>query len=361
MISIIITAYNNQKYIHECLESTIRSCGDIEYEILIGIDNCPLTLKSIFKNKKKYKNIKIIYFPNRNGTYIIRNSLVEMTNFDNILFFDSDDVMKENMISDIVNNIEKFDCIKPMLCAFKDGEDYTLPKFNTPKTSFGEGVFAIKKHVFNQMNGFEPWVCAADSEFNWRLRENNKTFKYLQRVSFYYRRHATNLTAGDETGMRSKLRMKYHILTKNKKTNKLFQPLSEMVKSSFVFIDEDNFNDFLVNHTTNEVETQITDEPNKMALFSIFNKEPNKMVLFSIFNKEPKKIEEVPIREKQRIVSDNPLFNLLKNKEKVTEVNIVTEQRKNIEQIKQKTKRQINDEFNPPKPNRRLDLPRLRF
>jgi hypothetical protein len=60
-------------------------------------------------------------------------------------------------------------------------------------------------------------------------------------------------------------------------------------------------------------------------------------------------------------VSDNPLFNLLKNKEKVTEVNRVTEQRKNVEQIKQKTKRQINDEFNPPKPNRRLDLPRLRF
>jgi len=348
MISIIITAYNNQKYIHECLESTIRSCGDIEYEILIGIDNCPLTLKSIFKNRKKYKNIKIMYFPNRSGTYIIRNSLVEMTIFDNILFFDSDDVMKESMMSDIVYNIEKFDCIKPMLCAFKDGEDYTLPKFNAPKTSFGEGVFAIKKHVFNQMNGFEPWVCAADSEFNWRLRENNKTFKYLQRVSFYYRRHLTNLTAGDETGMRSQLRMKYHILTKNKKNNKLFQPLSEMVKSSFVFIDEDNFNDFLVNHTTNEVEVQITDELNKT-------------VLFSIFNKEPKKIEGVPIREKQRVVSDNPLFNILKNKQKVTEVDRVTEQRKNVEQIKQKTKRQINEEFNPPKPNRRLDLPRLRF
>ena len=60
-------------------------------------------------------------------------------------------------------------------------------------------------------------------------------------------------------------------------------------------------------------------------------------------------------------LSDNPLFNLLKNKEKVTEVDRVTEQRKNVEQIKQKTKRQINDEFNPPKPNRRLDLPRLRF
>jgi len=348
MISIIITAYNNPKYIHECLESTIRSCGDIEYEILIGIDNCPLTLKSIFKNRKKYKNIKIIYFPNRVGTYIIRNSLVEMTIFDNILFFDSDDVMKESMISDIVYNIEKFDCIKPMLCAFKDGEDYTLPKFNTPKTSFGEGVFAIKKRVFNQMNGFEPWVCAADSEFNWRLRENNKTFKYIQRVSFYYRRHATNLTAGDETGMRSKLRMKYHILTKNKKTNNLFQPLSEMVKSSFVFINEDNFNNFLVDHTTNEVDTQNIDESNKM-------------VLVSIFNKEPKKIEEVPIREKQKVVSDNPLFNILKKREKVTEVDRITEQRRNVEQIKQKTKRQINEEFHPPKPNRRLDLPSIRI
>ena len=85
-------------------------------------------------------------------------------------------------------------------------------------------------------------------------------------------------------------------------------------------------------------------------------------MIIVVFNKIPKKINTEPEKiKKQRVVSDNPLFNLLKNKEKVTEVDRVTEQRKNVEQIKQKTKRQINDEFNPPKPNRRLDLPRLRF
>jgi glycosyltransferase involved in cell wall biosynthesis len=54
MISIIVTAYKNTSYIKETLESIINSCGDLEYEILIGIDNCIETMKFLISIKNQY-------------------------------------------------------------------------------------------------------------------------------------------------------------------------------------------------------------------------------------------------------------------------------------------------------------------
>lgn len=353
MISIIVTAYNNKNYIHECLQSIIESCGDVDFEILLGIDNCTSTLKSVFKKHKKYKNLKILFFKNRVGTYIIRNSLVPISKYDNILFFDSDDIMKKNMINDLLFNMKKYDCVKPMFSGFKDEDDITLPKFNTQKNTFGEGVFAINKNVFNEMNGFEPWVCAADSEFNWRLRMNNKTFKYIERVCFYYRRHSTSLTTNQETGMRSKLRMKYHILTKNKKNTKSFSPLDEMVVSKFIEITNHNIDNFLIDQLNPSFEI-----PEDKGPLDVNN---NENVISLIFNKTPKKVVEPNKKPKVQIVSNNPINNILVRKPKVVDKDKITKQRQNIINIKQKTNREVFNEIHPSKPNRRLDLPNIRL
>ena len=59
MISIITTIYNNDKYLVEALNSFIESCNGYDYEILIGIDNCKISLKHIltiikYENKTYY-------------------------------------------------------------------------------------------------------------------------------------------------------------------------------------------------------------------------------------------------------------------------------------------------------------------
>ena len=35
-----------------------------------------------------------------------------------------------------------------------------------------DAVIAIKKDVINQLNGFYPWKCGADTEFAYRLEHN---------------------------------------------------------------------------------------------------------------------------------------------------------------------------------------------
>lgn len=57
MITIITTAFNNTEFIEECLDSIINSSKNLEFELLVGIDNCEKTLFKCFEIKK---NIQIM-------------------------------------------------------------------------------------------------------------------------------------------------------------------------------------------------------------------------------------------------------------------------------------------------------------
>jgi glycosyltransferase involved in cell wall biosynthesis len=291
MISIIITAFNNDKYIDECLYTVVDSFKDYEYEILLGIDNCEITTKHILKNYPGFsKNIKFYFFNDRYGTYIIRNTLVGEAKYDTILFFDSDDVMLPAMSNFIVKYSKNFDMIKPMLSQFKDTYNINDPNLLTRKTTFGEGVFAIKKSVFYEMNGFEPWVCAADSEFNWRVRSNGKSVRLIDQVCFLYRRHSESLTNNNQTNLRSRLRYQYHLITNNKKAKNDFKPLEKLVTGDFTILSE---------YTNEDLELMYKTGINDLSEIVLYRelKERSKNAINMVLNKTPRKVIDKVVKE----------------------------------------------------------------
>jgi len=329
MISIIITAFNNDKYIDECLYSVVDSFKDYDYEILLGIDNCEITTNHILNNYKGHsKNIKFYFFKERYGTYIIRNTLVKETKYENLLFFDSDDVMLPVMSKLIIKYMSHFDMIKPMLSQFKDKYNLNDPKLLTQKTTFGEGVFGIKKSLFFEMNGFEPWICAADSEFNWRVMCNGKRIKHVEQVCFLYRRHSESLTNNNDTNLRSRLRHEYHLITKNKKIKNECQPIPKLVVGEFLILNEYSDEDLEIIYKTGISNiSEITlyrelKEKSKIALESIFTKTPRKIVN-KIINKEEKTIKEI---NKNTI---NSILNRDKNTPKILTPQPKTQQHNN--------------------------------
>lgn len=230
-ISIIIPTYNNELFIDQSIESIIKSCGDIKYEILVGIDNCEKTLDHI-KNKNYNQFIRFFYFNKNIGPYIIRNTLSKLSKTNNILlFFDSDDVAKENMINDIMLEFNNFDCVRPMYHNFSGELNVNNVKFNKHSGLWGEGVFAIKKDIFIHFNGFEPWFCAADTDFMVRLYKNNIKIKLTNILMFYRRLHDKGLTSQSSTGYGSQLRKEYSEII-NAKT--YFGPLPEMFTEDYV-------------------------------------------------------------------------------------------------------------------------------
>jgi len=228
-VSIIVPTFDNVEFIDDCVNSIIESCRGIKYEILIGIDNCPNTLKHI-KTKSYNQNTKFYYFNENVGPYKIKNTLSLISKSNSLIFFDSDDLMRPNMVQNIVYKLKSYDCVKPKYGEFGENHRHN----NNNSNNWGEGVFGIRKSIFSHYNGFEPWRCAADSDFMGRLTHNKVRMYLSQEILFDRRIHSKNLTLTDETGFMSEVRAKYIKISKSRTD---FGPLPTLSVSEFKILD----------------------------------------------------------------------------------------------------------------------------
>ena len=192
MISVIMPAYKAVKYIDESINSLQGA------EILVGVDSCQETLDHL---KGKF-NIRLFYFPKNVGPYVIKNTLIDKASCDNILFFDADDVLAEGALHKIEEHLENTDYVKLNYINF-------YKKIVKQGRKMSDAVIAIKRDVFNQLNGFYPWVCGADTEFHQRLEYNKLKHKIFSDVAYYRRLHGDNLTMRESTKHGSPIRNKY--------------------------------------------------------------------------------------------------------------------------------------------------------
>ena len=208
-ISIIIPTYNNIEYLDESINSIINSGKKYNIEILVGIDGCQKTLDYV-KQKIYPEFVNFYYFNSNNGPYIVKNTLSKITNSNKILFFDSDDIIEKESIQKLINLSRDYQVVRPKYV------DFNLNR-KTLGTNHGEGVFMIDKKLFLDMNGFEPWRVAADTEFMNRVRLKNVKTYLTPEILFKRRIHPQGLTSRKDTGIGSTLRNKYIQLMNNKK------------------------------------------------------------------------------------------------------------------------------------------------
>lgn len=205
-LSIIITAYNSQDFIEECLDSiqnqTYFKYND-KYEILLGIDACEKTLKKVNVIRKKYKNLKVFYASENGGTYRMRNSLWIRAKYDNLLFFDSDDVMPEDFVGGNMKYIDDYGFIRYRIMTFTNGKSkikHTLPNW------YAMGSIFIKKSILKILNGFRDERISMDMDLI--LRAKKFGVKEFQNANsfFWYREHQNQLTKDKSTSLKSQQR-----------------------------------------------------------------------------------------------------------------------------------------------------------
>lgn len=224
MISIIIPAYKAQSYIHSCIESIYNQ--NIELEVLVGIDNCRETYNVI---KGVYPHVRLFYFNEQVGPFVIKNTLVDEAIYENILFFDADDVMETNVLKDIIEVLKNKDYIKLKYINFYDGR-----KIDKKGNVMDDAIVAIKKQLFNNFNGYYPWMCAADTELRMRLEHCNANRGSVPNVVYYRRLHGNNLTLSKQTGHGSPIRESYKdIINKNTRDKNWPHPLTKTVTNDY--------------------------------------------------------------------------------------------------------------------------------
>ena len=100
-VSIIIPAYNVEKYIRKCLNSAIKQTfEETQYEIIV-INDCSKdqTLKILKKHKSKFKNFNIITNKKTKGPGLSRNIGIKHSSGKYIFFLDGDDFIRKDTIS----------------------------------------------------------------------------------------------------------------------------------------------------------------------------------------------------------------------------------------------------------------------
>jgi len=324
-ISVIIPTYNNIEYLDESLNSIINSGKNYNIEILVGIDGCQKTLDYV-KQKTYPEFVNFYYFNSNNGPYDIKNTLTKISNSEKIIFFDSDDIMTDTTIDEVVVNLVRYDLVRLKYKEIRDNK-------TSDKTNFHEGAIGINKNIFLSMNGFEPWMCAADSDFLGRLYKRKPRIYHTKNLSMYYRRHNTSLTLKKETGMASPLRATYAKTSKNKKGNG--NP-DKLHTRDFVIVD---INTIVIDTRNNEY----------------YNNRKSK--LDKVLNPAPRKVVNQPIKKKDPVINDRTdlLYTNPKPLARTIKPN-KPDNRQELINLKNNTNKSVNKQLFSTKPERRTGI-----
>lgn len=171
-ISIIIPAYNAEKYIKKCLDSLINQTKE-ELEIIVINDGSTDDTENIVKS---YKDKRIKYYKNKNqGIGKTRNFGIEKATSKYIMFIDSDDYIEKDACEKMYNKAEN-DNLDIVICDFyKEYDNGNIEEIHTPNfenSSLKENPDIITEYLC-------PWAKI----YNRKMIEKNN-IKFVEKLKY---------------------------------------------------------------------------------------------------------------------------------------------------------------------------------
>lgn len=214
-VSICLTGYKAQDFVEETLDSIAKQTWfktHDNWEIIVGVDGCQDTLNKVKSIMKKYKNLRVLMMASNCGTYVTTNTVMSQAKYDGLIRFDCDDIMLPDLVETIMKERGVADFVNFQLTNFGK-------RSGTNKAC---GQVYMKHSLFDDIGGYLPWTCSADSELETRVKGIAKV-KYIKKTLMRRRVYGGNLTSRKDTGYRSTLRsenMRYASTHKNGFVNK---------------------------------------------------------------------------------------------------------------------------------------------
>ena len=107
MLSIIVTVYNTEDYLSDCIESLLQQ-RNIDYEIILVDDGSTDTSQQICDHYSHcYDNIKVIHHKINRGLVECRNTGIQVSCGKYISFVDADDWVDDNYFSKYITKMEE--------------------------------------------------------------------------------------------------------------------------------------------------------------------------------------------------------------------------------------------------------------
>jgi glycosyltransferase involved in cell wall biosynthesis len=196
MVSVLMTAYNREKYIAEAIESVLASSYN-DFELLI-VDDCSSdnTVEIAKQYEAKDNRVKVFVNEKNLGDYPNRNKAASYGRGKYLKYLDSDDVMRKDCLEKMVSQMELYP-----ECAFGiSSRSLNHSIIHTPENSYRVHFFErgildispsgsiIRNDIFKIENGFWETRCVSDFEFWLRLAQKHPVLE-LQKDLIYWREH----------------------------------------------------------------------------------------------------------------------------------------------------------------------------
>jgi glycosyltransferase involved in cell wall biosynthesis len=200
LVSVLMTAYNREKYIAEAVESILAS-SYTNFELII-VDDCSSdNTVSIAKSfEAKDSRVRVFINDKNLGDYPNRNKAASYASGKYIKYLDSDDIMYPHCLDIMVSSMEQFPDAAFGLSSIGDPQT-PYPVCITPEQAYKEhfagyahfdrapGSSIILKRCFDQVGGFNGQRMIGDNEFWFRLGRQFPMVKF-QRDLIWDRIHS---------------------------------------------------------------------------------------------------------------------------------------------------------------------------
>lgn len=171
-ISIIIPAYNAEKYIKKCIDSIVNQTKE-ELEIIVINDGSTDNTEDIVK---EYKDKRIKYFKNKNqGIGKTRNFGIEKATGSYIMFIDSDDYIEKDACEKMYNKA-KNDNLDIVICDFyKEYDNGNIEEIHTD--SFENSSLKDNPNIITE------YLCPWAKIYNRKMIIDNK-IKFVENLKY---------------------------------------------------------------------------------------------------------------------------------------------------------------------------------
>lgn len=214
-LSIIIPAYNVEKFLPKCLDSILRQeCGDFEV-IVVNDGSTDGTLSLLEKYARTYSNLNVITQDNA-GMSTARNRGLEVAQGEYVMFVDSDDWLCNNALSSLYPYLNGEDVVcfnskkyiedkdvfvendRPFTCKAMSGWDY----FNNQRLIPAEIHFvcvwqrAYRREFLdaNNLRFADGILRAEDDLFSTMVMYHAKSVKAVDLCCYVYRIRQSSIT-----------------------------------------------------------------------------------------------------------------------------------------------------------------------
>jgi glycosyltransferase involved in cell wall biosynthesis len=181
LVSVLMTAYNREKYIGEAIESVLSSTYG-GFELIIVDDGSTDNTVAIAKEyAAKDSRTKVYVNPHNLGDYNNRNKAASYAKGKYLKYVDSDDLIYPNSLEMFVNGMEKFPeaAVGIMSTVIQDEKPY--PFMMQPEEAYmyhffkgglfdtGPSALIFRTDSFREIGGFSGKRFVGDTEINLRL------------------------------------------------------------------------------------------------------------------------------------------------------------------------------------------------